>query len=116
MRLEKRGYQVHQEVASAGKFVDIGILDDSVTEQTEVFSISLESVSGEGIFNQSAIVSILDDGECTLLSTAGLILSHGFFLSPQILCLNSQIYHLRVCTSCRRALGLVRFVWGQWES
>ena len=48
--------------------VDIGILDDSVTEQTEVFSISLESVSGEGIFNQSAMVSILDDGECTLLS------------------------------------------------
>ena len=27
MRLEERGYQVHQEVASAGKFVDIGILD-----------------------------------------------------------------------------------------
>ena len=28
-RLEERGYQVHQEVASAGKFVDIGIVDST---------------------------------------------------------------------------------------
>ena len=65
--------------------VDIDILDDSVTEQTEVFSISLESVSGEGIFDSPATVSILDDDEGTLLSTAGLILSHGFF-SPHRFC------------------------------
>ena len=43
--------------------VDIDINDDMDIELTEVFSVNLLSVTGEGILNSPAQVTILDNDE-----------------------------------------------------
>ena len=42
---------------------DIDILDDSEVEMTEVFTVNLQSITGEGIINAPAFVDILDSDE-----------------------------------------------------
>ena len=42
---------------------DIDILDDSEVEMTEVFTVNLQSITGEGIINAPAFVDILDSNE-----------------------------------------------------